>query len=36
MSEENFDWYLDIIKDTLTERGANMMMLFIKLGKNGD
>jgi len=22
MSEENFDWYLDIIKDTLTERGT--------------
>ena len=21
MTEENFDWYLDIIKDTLTERG---------------
>ena len=22
MTEENFDWYLDIIKDTLTERGT--------------
>ena len=22
MSEENFDWYLDIIKDTLIERGT--------------
>jgi len=22
MTEENFDWYLDIIKDTLIERGT--------------
>ena len=30
MSEENFDWYLDIIKDTLTERGAKYNDAFHK------
>jgi len=30
MSKENFDWYLDIIKDTLTERGAKYNDAFHK------
>ena len=33
MSEENFDWYLNIIKDTLTERGTKYDDAFHKTWK---
>ena len=33
MTEENFDWYLDIIKDTLIERGTKYDDAFHKTWK---